>query len=54
MAKTETKNYVATTGITFEGLKPAVHCKAGDLIPEKVDAATIKDLLENGDVQEVE
>jgi len=50
--KTASK-YIAVHGISFEGLKPPVRCEPGDPIPEKVDAATLKDLLENGDIQEV-
>jgi len=35
-------------------LKPAVHCEAGDPIPEGVKPETIKDLLGNGDIKEAE
>lgn len=53
MPKSE-KKYVAVVGISFEGLKPSVRCEPDDAIPEKVDAATIKDLLDNGDIRETE
>lgn len=53
MAKSE-KKYVATRGISFEGLKPVVHCEPGDPIPEKVDAATIADLLSDQSIKEAQ
>lgn len=52
MPKTEKKQYVAVNGINFEGLKDKPRVEAGGLIPEGVDAATIQDLLDGGDIRE--
>ena len=50
--KTKSKKYVATVGISFEGLKGKPRVEAGDPLPDGVPADVIKDLLENGDIKE--
>lgn len=48
------RQYIAKVGISFDGLKPPVRVEVGNPVPEKVDDKTIKDLLENDDIKEVE
>lgn len=52
MIKKPTK-YVATTGIDFEGCKPAVRVEAGDPIPNSIKPEEIEDLLEQDLIREV-
>lgn len=48
------KQYVAVHAINFGKPNPQIKVAQGDLIPEGVKPETIKDLLDHGDIQEVE
>jgi hypothetical protein len=52
MAK-DKPQYIATTGIDFEGCKPSVRVEAGEPIPASIKAEEIKDLLEQDLIREV-
>ena len=52
MAKEKTQ-YIATTGIDFEGCMPAVRVEAGETIPTSIKPDEIKDLLEQDLIREV-
>lgn len=48
------KKYVALKEISFEGLKGKPVVKVGDLLPDGVPLLTIKDLLDCGDIRELD
>lgn len=47
------KQYRAKVGINFDGLKGKPRVEPGELIPEGVKPEVLKDLLDNGDIEEV-
>lgn len=47
------KVYQAVVGIDFEGLKPPVRVEPGAALPNKVNVADIKWLLEQGLIREI-
>lgn len=52
MASVEKKRYIAKVGINFDGLKDKPRVEPGQLIPNNVPEATIKDLLADGVIEE--
>ena len=49
----QTVKYVANTGIDFENFKPPIRVEKDHPIPVKLDAAQIKDLLDQKLIREV-
>lgn len=45
--------YVANTGIDFEGMKPPLRVEAGAPLPKKVPAAEIQQLLADGHIRAI-
>lgn len=48
------KEYLANTGIDFEGLKPPVRVEKDEPIPSSIKASEIEDLLDAGLIREGE
>lgn len=54
MGKSVSKQFIAKTGIDFEGLNPPARVEAGDPIPDDLESTQIEDLLALDAIEEVE